>query len=628
MLSVRNAAAMLHCEEDGSLLALTDLARGTRWELDGDSLVYETAAPAGAAAGASGQPPLQRLTPVGASASGESSLTVAYRAGEEDVRLRFDMRERFVEVRLLAEGLKAAAAVSLPGSFAPAGESLEIVLPIMQGMLWKGKGEPFDWRLGESRHGGYSMPIVGYMSSTGGLLVTAETQDDLELRVVKRGNGKFGAAYMQTASLGTIRYDRVARLYVTAPDIVAIAKTYRSKIVEQGRFKGWEEKIAERPGLERLFGSLMCFIGYCQDDLDYAKECEKLRRFGFDRALIYPARFNTYNNDIRMGGLPPIHLSRETVAQIKRLGYDLAPWSWINEALDDKSAYVNRIYRKDAAGSRIPHWGIDDQRWYWCCTTFMEQFQRNANAGEFADMTWDHFDVIACAANNECHATDHPAHPGRPLSRTEDREWIKKLLVAGQNGSRAVSSEGFNDAYAAEYDLGSVKALPMFNRWPFWPVPLTSLVYHDSMIHSWWEMHSYNNPYFGRLNGSNMYEYGGGRPRIQASMDALMGTPPDVFPFGAQYMWTGKGSETFAYRYRFEDPEVQFALREALPVAQLHRRIGKQEMVHFKMLSEDGNVQETAFADGTRIIANFSGSLRGDIPGQDPVHAESWRSTL
>jgi hypothetical protein len=181
-----------------------------------------------------------------------------------------------------------------------------------------------------------------------------------------------------------------------------------------------------------------------------------------------------------------------------------------------------------------------------------------------------------------------------------------------------VSSENFNDAYIREMDLGSVKAWPQYGPWPFWPVPLTMLVYHDCMIHSWWEIHSYNNPWRGRTLGcSGLFEYGGGRPHLQAALDALMGCPPDVFPFGAQYGYSGQGKETFLYKYRFEDPEVQIALRAALPVAKLHRQIGKQEMVHFKILSEDGYVQESAFADGTRVVANFSRDFAGSTPGVD-----------
>jgi hypothetical protein len=234
----------------------------------------------------------------------------------------------------------------------------------------------------------------------------------------------------------------------------------------------------------------------------------------------------------------------------------------------------------------------------------------------------------------ECHALDHPNHIGQPLARARDREWIRKAFLADQATGRIVSSENFNDAYSLEYDLGSVKAWPQYGPWPFWPVPLTMLVYHDSIIHSWWEIHNYNNPWRGRtVMLDNCFEYGGGRPKLMAALDALMGCPPDVFPFGAQYGYSGHGKETFLYRYRFEDPEVQLALREALPVARLHRRIGKQEMVHFKILSENGTVQETAFADGTHVVANFSRDFVGSVPGVD--HAivegidrlapESWR---
>jgi hypothetical protein len=247
-------------------------------------------------------------------------------------------------------------------------------------------------------------------------------------------------------------------------------------------------------------------------------------------------------------------------------------------------------------------------------------------------MTWDHFDVLACAPNMECYALDHPAHLGRPMTRAEDRAWVRKTFLADQAKGLPVSSESFNDNYSLEYDLGSVKAWPQYGPWPFWPIPLTMLVYHDSIIHSWWEVHNYNNSYFGRTRMPEHFEYGGGRPRLMAALDALMGCPPDVFPFGAQYGWTGRGKETFLFKYRFQDPEVQLALREALPVTQLHRRIGKQEMVHFKILSEDGYVQETAFADGTRVVANFSrdvvGGTRGIghavTTGVDSLMPESW----
>jgi hypothetical protein len=112
-----------------------------------------------------------------------------------------------------------------------------------------------------------------------------------------------------------------------------------------------------------------------------------------------------------------------------------------------------------------------------------------------------------------------------------------------------------------------------------------------------------------------------------------MGCPPNAFPFGAQYGYSGQGTDTFLYKYRFDDPEVQIALKEALPVSKLHKQIGKQEMVHFKILSEDGYVQESAFADGTHVTANFSldfvGSEKGIdhkiVPGAGVLRPEGWR---
>ncbi|WP_135547905.1 glycoside hydrolase family protein [Paenibacillus cymbidii] len=619
MIHLANEQFDFYCGDNGSGLALIDRQRGTRWTLDPRTQVY------GLADDAEGkETPLLPLVPVAAWPRGEEGVTIAYRAGEHELRYEYRLSERAVDIRLPEDVPSAIGVIALPGAFVPAGEPLRLALPIMQGMLWDGRGKPQQLRLAEAGHGGFSMPLIGYIGQNGGLLLTAETCDDTLWWIGKEADGRFWAANLQRSSLGSMRYAREVRLTCTDAGHVAIAKAYRRKVIEQGRFRSWEDKIAARPMLERLFGALMCFVGYCQDDeLDYAAECAKLRDCGFDRALVYPARFNMFHHDIHMGGLPPIRMSGETVAAIERLGYDVAPWSWVNEALDTGTDEVRARYRRKADGSIIKMWKIDDQQWYVNCNSTLPSWQEEAVRGDIADMTWDHFDVITCASLGECYALDHAGHRGYPLSRSEDREWLKRLLLAGQAGARAVSSETFNDAYSLEYDIGSVKALPLYGHWPFWPIPLTMLVYHDSMIHSWWEVHNYNNPWHGRNPADQLYERSGGRAKIMAAMDALTGCPPDVFPFGAMYAWTGNGSETALYRFRLDDPEVRQALDLALPVAKLHRRIGKLELVDHRFVSEDGNVQETTFADGTRIVANFSIALR-HTPDGLTVPAESW----
>lgn len=65
--------------------------------------------------------------------------------------------------------------------------------------------------------------------------------------------------------------------------------------------------------------------------------------------------------------------------------------------------------------------------WNLVCNTFIEDFQKAAQENRIPDVTWDHFNVLACSSMGECYALDHPGHLGRPLARSEDREWIKKV---------------------------------------------------------------------------------------------------------------------------------------------------------------------------------------------------------
>ena len=619
MLCLENEKIAVHVNENGQGLAVEDKRRGETWSLDEETLVY---------AGPDGQygmeAPLNRSKMTGAKKDGEA-LRVLVEAGSVRYTFRIALQGEYVELTLPVIEDKALGAVSFPGSFRPKEENAGYILPIMQGMWWDGRGETWESRFGEAAHTGFVMPMFGAVGRRGALLTVAETADDCLWWAGKDAAGRMWAANLQVESLGSMRYERKLRLYPTDASITAAAKRYRAYVQEKGRFISWREKMKERPGLGRLFGSIMCFVGYCQDDLDYAAECQKLKAYGFDKALLYPMRFNTYSQDFLMDGYKPICLDQDCVARIKALGYDVAPWTWINEGLDDGTDDMGGRFRYTRDGKRQLSWQIDDSAWYACCTAQMEPFLRRQNQDAFADMTWDHFDVVACATNKECHAKNHPEHPGRPLSKTEDRAFIRKLLLAGRgkDGQKFVSSENFNDAYSLEYDMGSVKAWPQFGPWPFWPVPLTGLVYHDSIMHTWWEPHNYNARYFDR-DVSGKYQYGGGRPRLMASMDALYGCVPDVFPFGAMYGWQGDGAKTFLYQSRFEDAETQFALELALPVARHHARIGMQEMTEFSFLSQDGILQKTVFADGTEVYANLGIQGARMVEGVGSLQSESW----
>jgi len=624
-MQVRNDTVLISVGEDGCELKMTDLHRGTVWVLDEASVSWNGRIMRNDYPTPEGIASMKQMRPISASTV-ENVLQVTYTAGGCPVMYSWHLLEDGVEVRLAPPGNVDIEALSMPGAFHPENEPMKLLLPIMQGMLWDGRGDPFERMVRSGSHSGFSMQMFGVLGSTGGMMAAADTAIDSVWWIQKDARG-FRVQNVQDGSLGSMRYERVMRFHFTDPAIVPVAKRYRALVKERGRFVSWEEKIAARPSLERLFGALMCYIGYCQDDLDYVAEFAKLKKYGFDRVLAYPVDFSMDNRNFLMGGLPPIHLTRDQIAKITEMGFDVCPWTWINEAMDDRTDKRAAMYRITRDGERIFGWQIDDFKWFKVCSPEMDRYQTEAVKDGFDHMTWDHFDVLTCASSGECHALNHEAHPGRPMSREEDLAWLRKTLLTGQGlGTRnnAVSSESFNDLFSKEYDLGSVKAWPQFGPWTFWPVPLTSLVFHDSILHSWWEPHNYNSPWFNRSESPNLYEYGGGRPDLQAAADALMGCPPDVFPFGAQYGWTGRGAETFTYRYRFEDPVVQYALEKAKPVAALHRKIGKLEMTDFEILSDDGWVQRSVFSDGTEVIANFHCRMRSDIPGVPPMHGQSW----
>ena len=66
------------------------------------------------------------------------------------------------------------------------------------------------------------------------------------------------------------------------------------------------------------------------------------------------------------------------------------------------------------------------------------------------------------------------------------------------------------------------------------------------------------------------------------------------------------------------------ALALALPVAQLHGRIGKLAWSRTRRSRADGSVQATTFADGTRVVANYSTEPR-EVPGVGVVEPQGWK---
>ena len=283
------------------------------------------------------------------------------------------------------------------------------------------------------------------------------------------------------------------RLYLCDGGVAAVGRRYRRIVQERGQWVSWEKKIEAKPALERLFGSLIAFIGYVQDDTtDYVGGIRRLRAMGFESVLAYPARFAHYTDLTMADGRPPIELSDAQIAAMQGEGAMVAPWAWTFEGKDDGSEAMRSIFRHSASGP-AKGWAMDGQQWYQVCPPYQARHIARRLATDMKAMDWLHFDVNATYPACACWNKGHELHAGGVLSPEQAIAETRRLLSPATVGNRIVSSEGFNDAYTNTYDIGSTKMVPLDEAEPAAvPVPLTMLVYHDCCIHDWWELHSYN----------------------------------------------------------------------------------------------------------------------------------------
>jgi len=615
VLEIMSAGIALSVAEDGSSVSFTDRRRGCCWRVDGDRRGWRLS-------GGDVQP-----FPAGQARCASGGIEVTYAVAGGSIRHTYCLADDHVEVSLACDA-EDVEAVSLPGPIVPTEGQRQVAAPLYQGLLLSGRGEEWEHTVGHGGHLSFSLAMAAVLGERGGMMVSHESPANWQARIARTADGPAFEFIHQHCPVDGWA-GAIVRIYPTDADVTAACKRYRKRVMERGEFVAWEEKIARKPILRHLFGGMMAFIGYNNcPGLDYAAGARELRRMGFESVFYYPVRMFQYSLDFEMGGDAPIWLSDDEIAAIKAVdGAHPSPWAWVVEGLDDGSAAMRSIFKKGPDGKPIPNWKIDEQRWYLVCTPYQVEHVKERLTGDMAAMDWLHFDVSAVWAGRQCFDAGHALHDNRPMGRLGDMDWTRRLFSAETVGNRIVSSEGFNDHYAGWYDIGSTKMMPP-RRWDTGcvPIPMTMLVFHDSCVHDWWELHNYNaHPGFGLADVKHgIGTVGCGEPQLKASMDALYGCPPNLFPFGKQYGWVDAVlGKTYSYRVSLDDESVQEALAAALPVAQLHKDIGMEEMVSFEFLSEDRAVQATTFADGTRVIANLA-ERSADVEGVGTIAPQSW----
>lgn len=628
MLTLQGEQLALYMREDGMAVILEDRQRGQRWRLDEASRLAAREVPRenldafAAPAAGSADRNIHALGPGRAERVAPQEILAVHDTPAGRVRLRWSMERDRVRVRAEAEAAGGATALALPGTFEPEeGAGFLAAIPNGQGLLHTGKGPAFHKALRGGGHGhGCTLSMFGQWSSRGALVSIAETPEDAVLHWEKTPGGAIRLMWLHLPCMGSLGYTRETVLQVSAPDLTAVCKTYRRYVKEKGRFKSWEEKIAERPILEHLFGAAIIFTGYHQDpELDFAGSLRRLKALGIDKAYVYPVYMGCALNPEQSMGVRLADY-RAHLSVLKELGYAAGSFIYIVDGAPEGRGDEDLLLNEE--GKPQVGWRIKDVTWHVFSAQKRRAWAERLLEAEHKDLQGVHFDVMCSKWLIEDY------HPGHRADARQDLQARAEILQAAGRRGLLVSSEGFWDRMTPFYDLGNSKYAQALGGDEYCVVPMTMLVFHDSAYHTWWEVDNYNNPEH-RSQSERGYRprmpWGGGFARAQAAMDALMGTPPDLFPFGMQYCFVPRNHpDIYVYKYRLDEAAVREAIALARPVMELNRRVGKLELVAHKLHRPDGALQETRFADGTRVAANFA-NVALEAPGVGCLPPESWK---
>ena len=511
------------------------------------------------------------------------------------------------DVRLVSPGLLSADEGASPA-----------LLAIYQGILHRG-GHYADL-IPPGSHGKHQLGVSGLLAESGGVAAMVDLNWNYDLYLDAPANLKDAIGYVPRKSFGRYEPSYTTHFRPSRSEVFELAQTYRDFKISRGEFKTWEEKCETTPGLGKMFGAPHLFLGYFRSHHDTLASLESVAAMGFDRAFVYPTAFRTYRPDVPIGDTPFINLEA-IYENIKGLGFHIAPWSWPEELTIDSTSppALWGLLASGESGQVVPAWKVGGTQWYTVAIQAQEQFMRYAQTHMWPELTAQHFDVTG----NKL--VPH-RYGGASFGSKEDATLRGNMLNQAATFG-PVSTEGFCDGFIQSIHCGSVLALPAWGDKDWWTVPLTSIVYHDSAMHVWWECDSYNNPYHqtqGRRD-AHAVPAGGGKPLEQSLLDALQGTPPNVFVCGRMYRPAdgvdfASGSEY--YDVALEDELTQLALKLAKPVADLHRQVGNKQITAYEILTQDGRVQRTEFKDGTVVTVNFGDTSWSD--GSLTTRGKAW----
>lgn len=391
------------------------------------------------------------------------------------------------------------------------------VVPFMQGMLL-----PKDWpravRLYDdmSYGRGLYMPWWGFDGPGGSVLVLLETPDDAGCRFAHPAGGPTAIDVRWVHSLGRWSYPRVVRLaFLDGGGYVGLAKRYRRRVIETGRFVSLREKMTRNPLVAKLVGAPVIhtsILYHIQPESSYydkkdparnhrlvtfdqrAAELATLAARGVERAYVHLDGWGLRGYDnLHPDILPPSPEAggwdgmRRLADACDKLGYVFAIHDQYRDYYLDAASYSPRNAQVGENGRRDFHatW-FGGRQTYLCPSLAPGHVAKNHRALLEAGikLRGAYLDVFAVVPPDEC------ASPEHPVTRTDCLRFRGECLDFVRSYGGIVSSEEPADWAVAKLDLvhhGPFALDPDPGSGPAMgiPVPLFDLVYHDSIQLPW-----------------------------------------------------------------------------------------------------------------------------------------------
>ncbi|HPD14200.1 MAG TPA: glycoside hydrolase [Planctomycetota bacterium] len=510
--------------------------------------------------------------------------------------VRLDPSRSELVLTLKGKG-EMAGTLAFPPPFATAKGQL-LILPVNEGISYPADDAtlpPMHYHL----YGGHGlcMPWYGQTDGERGLMAIVETADDAAVRL-PRLDGLLHLAPEWQPQKGQFGPPRVIRyVFFDQGGYVAMAKRYRDHAKQTGLLKTLDEKRKANPNVDLLIGAANVWC-WEKDAPAIARELQAagIRRILWSngrppdqlKALNEMSGVLTSRYDIYQDTMDP--------AQFPKLRWVHGDWT--------SEAWANGDLMRGPGGEWLKGWEVEakDGGMIPCgvlCDLRAPDYARKRIPAELKTHPYRcrFIDTTTASPWRECYDPKHPC------TRTESKRAKMELLrVVSEECGLVCGSETGHDAavpfvhyFEGMLSLGPYRVpdsgramqklwdsvpepVAKFQTGHFYRLPLWELVYHDCVVAQWY-WGDYNNKLPSLWDRRDLW-------------NALYGTPP-MFMFDRK-LWEAS-RDRFVRSYKTIEPTA--------------RATGYSEMLSHRWLTPDHAVQETRFANGVVVTANF-----GDKP--------------